>query len=277
MEIRTILVEPKNEENIGAVARVLKNFGSSALYLVNPADIGDKAVYVASHAYDVLRTSEIVGSIEEAIENSVIVVGTTSKYGISANKHLRVPFFSPQQLKEKVKRIGEDKGKDNSSKVVSILFGREDTGLWNEELKRCDIIVCIPTSPEYPVMNLSHAVAVIMYELSGVDGRTESGSTSRTRGMRLRLARVEDKERLFVHLETFFDEIGYKDHKREKTLLMLRRILGRAELTEREVQTLRGILRKAEWKIGKFHRRAHRERKGINYRHRLTQINTDRR
>ncbi len=255
MEIRTILVEPKNEENIGAVARVLKNFGCSALYLVNPADIGEKAVSVASHAYDVLRTSEIVGSIEEAIENSVIVAGTTSRHGISVNKHLRMPFFSPQQLKEKVKRIGADEGK---SKVVSILFGREDTGLRNEELKHCDIVVCIPTSPEYPVMNLSHAVAVVLYELSGVDGGMESGSTPGARGMRLRLARVEDKERLFVHLETFFDEIGYKDHKREKTLLMLRRILGRAELTEREVQTLRGILRKAEWKIGKFHRRAHR-------------------
>jgi len=59
-------------------------------------------------------------------------------------------------------------------------------------------------------------------------------------------------------MDTFVDEIGYKDHKREKTLLMLRRIIGRAELTEREVQTLRGILRKAEWKIGEFHRGAHR-------------------
>ncbi|MCD6455948.1 MAG: RNA methyltransferase [Methanophagales archaeon] len=245
MEIRTILVEPKNEENIGAVARVLKNFGCSALYLVNPADIGDKAVSVASHAYDVLRTSEIVGSIEEAIENSVIVVGTTSKYGISVNRHLRIPFFSPQQLKEKVKRIGEDKGKDNSSKVVSILFGREDTGLKNEELMLCDIVVCIPTSLEYPVMNLSHAVAVVLYELSGMD----TGMTSASRA--IRLASVEDKERLFMHVETFLDEIGYKEHKKEKTLLMLRRILGRAELTGREVQTLHGIIRKAEWKIGK--------------------------
>ncbi len=253
MEIRTILVEPKNEENIGAVARVLKNFGSSALYLVNPTDIGDKTVAVASHAYDVLRACEIVGSIEEAIENSVIVAGTTSKHSISVNKHLRIPFFSPQQLKEKVKRVGADKGKDNSSKVVSILFGREDTGLGNEELKHCDIVVCIPTSPEYPVMNLSHAVAVVLYELSGVDEDEgmDSVSTSRARGIRLSLACVEDKERLFVHVETFLDEIGYKEHKKEPTLLMLRRILGRAELTGREVQTLHGIIRKAEWKMGK--------------------------
>jgi len=237
MEIRTILVEPKSEENIGAVARVLKNFGCSDFYLVNPPDIGKKAIAVASHAYDVLRACEIVGSIEEAIENSAIVAGTTSKYGISSSKHLRMPFFSPPQLKEKIKA--------GKSEVLSILFGREDTGLKNEELMLCDIVVCIPTSLEYPVMNLSHAVAVVLYELSGMD----TGMTTASRA--IRLASVEDKERLFMHVETFLDEIGYKEHKKEKTLLMLRRILGRAELTGREVQTLHGIIRKAEWKIGK--------------------------
>jgi len=239
MKIRAILVEPKSEENIGAVARVLKNFGCSDFYLVNPPDIGKKAIAVASHAYDVLRACEIVGSIEEAIENSAIVAGTTSKHGISSSKHLRMPFFSPQQLKEKVKA--------GKSEVLSILFGREDTGLKREELMLCDIVVCIPTSPEYPVMNLSHAVAVVLYELRGVG--VDEGMTSASRA--IRLASVEDKGRLFTHVETFLDEIGYKEHKKEKTLLMLRRILGRAELTGRELQTLRGILRKAEWKIGK--------------------------
>ncbi len=238
MEIRTILVEPKSEENIGAVARVIKNFGFADFYLVNPPDIGVKAMSVASHAYEVLKTSEIVGSIEEAVENSVIVAGTTAKHGISANKHIRMPFFSPRQLKEKVEGI--DGGK---SGVVSILFGREDTGLKNEELMLCDIVVCIPTSHEYLVMNLSHAVAVVLYELSEV----RMASTS---GPMLKLANVADKERLFVHVKTFLDEIGYREQKKEKTLLMLRRILGRAELTGREVRTLRGILRKAEWRIG---------------------------
>jgi len=239
MEIRTILVEPKSEENIGAVARVLKNFGCSDFYLVNPPEIGEKAIAVASHANDVLRTCEVAGSIEEAIENSAMVAGTTSKHGISSNKHLRMPYFSPRELKDKIKGIGADK-----SAVLSLLFGREDTGLKREELMLCDIVVCIPTSPEYPVMNLSHAVAVVLYELSGVDEGLASASRT------IRLANVEDKERLFMHVETFLDEIGYKEHKKEPTLLMLRRILGRAELTGREVQTLRGILRKAEWKIG---------------------------
>ncbi|MCK4475106.1 MAG: RNA methyltransferase [Methanophagales archaeon] len=239
MEIRTILVEPKLEENIGAVARVIKNFGFSDLYLVNPPNIGKKAMSVASHAYDVLRECEIVGSIEEAIENSVIVAGTTSKHGISLNKHLRMPFFSPQQLKEKVEGI--ERGENG---VLSILFGREDTGLKREELMLCDVVVCIPTSSSYPVMNLSHAVAVVLYELSEVDGEMASASGT------IRLASIEAKERLFMHMKTFLDEIGYKEHKKDKTVLMLRRILGRAELTVREVQTLRGILRKAEWKIG---------------------------
>ena len=165
MEVRTILVEPKNEENVGAVARVIKNFGFSDLYLLNPPDIGKKAFSVASHAYDVLNACKVVNSVEAAIANSAIVAGTTSKHGISTNKHLRMPFFSPRQLKKKV---------ENKSGVLSVLFGREDIGLLNEELMLCDIIVCIPTSPDYPVMNLSHAVAVVLYELSEV-GRLLEG------------------------------------------------------------------------------------------------------
>ncbi|MCW3129914.1 MAG: RNA methyltransferase [Methanophagales archaeon] len=230
MEIRTILVEPKLEENIGAVARAIKNFGFSELYLVNPPAIGEKAMAVASHAYDVLRACEKVNSVEEAIEDSTIVAGTTSRH------HLRMPFFSPRELKDKVKGIGK-------SSILSILFGSEDTGLRREELMLCDLVVCIPTSSGYPVMNLSHAVAVVLYELSEVDGGMAAGT--------VKLASIEDKERLFMHMKTFLDEIGYKEHKKDKTMLMLRRILGRAELTEREVQTLRGILRKAEWKISK--------------------------
>ena len=235
MEVRVILVEPKNEENIGAVARVTKNFGFSDLYLVNPPNIGKKAFSVASHASDVLSACKIVNSMEEAIADSAIVAGTTSKPGISVNKHLRMPFFSPQELKKKV----EDK-----RGIVSLLFGREDVGLLNEELMLCEIVVCIPTSPGYPVMNLSHAVAVVLYELRDVGA--VSGAVSGV----LPLACLEDKERLFAHIRTFMDEIEYRDYKKEKTALMLRRILGRAELTAREVRTLRGILRKAERKMG---------------------------
>ena len=229
MEVRIILVEPKSEENVGAVARVVKNFGFSDLYLLNPPDIGIKAFSVAVHAYDVLKSCKIVDSLPVAIANSAIVAGTTAKLGTSTSKHLRMPFFSPLELKDKVA------GKRG---ILSILFGREDVGLLNDELKLCDLVVSIPTSQGYPVMNLSHAVAVILYDLSDVTSGT------------LELARVEDRERLYMQLKTFLDEIGYREHKKAKTLLMLRRILGRAELTTKELQTLQGIIGKAEWRIG---------------------------
>ena len=230
MDVRIILVEPKNDENIGAVARVVKNFGFSDLCLVNPTAIGTKAFHVASHAHDVLTAAKVMGSVDEAIANSAVIVGSTARHGISVNEHLRMPYLSPRDLKTKVE------GKDG---VVSLLFGREDTGLLNEELIRCDLVVYIPTSTIYSVMNLSHAVAILLYELSAVDS-TPIG---------LQLATVENKERLFMHLKTVLEDIGYKEHKKEKTLIMLRRILGRAELTAREVQTLRGVLRKVEWNL----------------------------
>ncbi len=254
MEVRTVLVEPKSETNVGAVARVLKNFGFHDLYLVNPPHIGIKALSVASHAHDLLTRARIVSSIEEAVSDACIVAGTTAKRGISASKHLRMPALSPYELKEKTK----DKGG-----ILALLFGREDIGLLNEELKRCDIVVSIPTAPDYPVMNLSHAVAVLLYELS--NGNSNSSSSSGSSGgvsssslpssKRLKLASVEDKERLFNHIRTFLDEIEYREHKKEKTMVMLRRLFGRAGLTAREVQRLRGILRKAEWKIKADHRR----------------------
>ena len=237
-----MLVEPKNEENIGAVARVLKNFGFYNLYMVKPpgSGIGSKARSVASHARDLLARARIVSAIEEAVEDASIVVGTTSKRGISRSKQLRMGALTPYQLKERLKE-------ENKDGILALLFGREDIGLLNEELKRCDMVVSIPTSPDYPVMNLSHAVAIVIYELR--DMNTDTDTDTVTTSDALKLSSFEDKERLFRHIQTFLDEIEYKAHKKEKTMLMLRRLLGRAGLTTGEIQTLRGILRKAEWKI----------------------------
>ena len=114
-------MEPKSEENIGAVARVLKNFGFYNLYMVKPPStgIGSKARYVASHARDLLATARIVSTIEEAVKDASIVVGTTSKRGISKSKQLRMGTLTPSQLKEKIKR-------GNKEGILALLFGRED-------------------------------------------------------------------------------------------------------------------------------------------------------
>ncbi|KCZ70663.1 RNA methyltransferase, TrmH family, group 1 [Candidatus Methanoperedens nitroreducens] len=230
LSFRVILVEPIYSGNVGSVARVMKNFGFNELILLNPCELDMPARLMAMHAYDLIESARIVSSLKEAIEGSNIVVGMTGLPGRTDNRHIRMPALSPRKLRDKL---------SGKSGVVSLLFGREDDGLRNDELELCDIIVTIPTDQEYPSMNLSHAAAVVLYELSDVG----SGDTC--------MADRFDIELLYEHLNEVLSDIEYKEHKKDKTRLMLQRILGRAELTGREVQTLRGVLRRIQWKLDK--------------------------
>lgn len=206
----------------------MKNFGFSDLVLVSPCELDVKARVMAVHAYNIIENARIEFSLRDAIRDSNLVAGMTGKPGKTDNKHMRLPALSPRRLKEKL---------TGTAGVISLVFGREDHGLNNEELEMCDIIVNIPTSPEYTSMNLSHAVAVVLYELGDIAG----GITY--------LADHSDIELLYEHIDEVLDDIEYKEHKEDKTKLMLRRILGRAQLTGREVQTLRGVLRRIQWKL----------------------------
>ncbi len=228
LTFRVVLVEPLYSGNVGSVARVMKNFGFCELVLLNPCELDMPARVMSVHAFDIIENARIELSFKDALAGSNIIVGMTGLHGKTDNKHFRMPAYNPRQLKDKLA---------GSSGVISLVFGREDAGLSNEELEMCDIVVNIPTSPEYPSMNLSHAVAVVLYELSDIEG-----------GERY-LADHSDVELLYEHLDEVLDDIEYKEHKEDKTKLMLRRILGRAELTGREVQTLRGVLRRIQWKL----------------------------
>lgn len=231
LSFRIILVEPLYSGNVGSVARVMKNFGFSELVLQSPCELDMKTRVMAVHAYDIIENARIEFSLRDAVMGSNIVVGMTGNPGKTDNKHMRLPALTPRRLKEKLTGAGG---------VISLVFGREDHGLQNEELEMCDIIVNIPTSPEYPSMNLSHAVSVVLYELSDITGGTTY------------LADHSDIELLYEHIDKVLDDVEYKEHKENKTKLMLRRILGRAELTGREVQTLRGVLRRIQWKLNKL-------------------------
>ena len=228
LNFRIVLVEPIYSGNVGSVARVMKNFGFSDLILLNPCELDTPARVMSVHAYEIIENARIEFSLNDALKGSNIIIGMTGLPGKTDNKHFRIPAYSPEQLKEKL---------SGNSGIISLVFGREDSGLRNEELEICDMIVNIPTNPVYPSMNLSHAVAVVLYELSDV----KSGDRY--------LAEHFDIELLYEHIDEILDDIEYKEHKEDKTKLMLRRILGRAELTAREVQTLRGILRRIQWKL----------------------------
>jgi tRNA/rRNA methyltransferase len=235
MNLRVVLVEPMYDGNIGSVARAMKNFGFEDLVLVNPCSIDDFGLAMASHARDVLDMARTVRTLEEALNGADLVAGTTGKRMGNEQRHLRLhlrtPCLSPRDLAEKL---------DRHEGTIALLFGREDCGLTNEELMICDMVVSIPTSAKYPIMNLSHAAAVLLYELSRVN---EGDAMRASMANRQSLLLLQDRAR------SLLKDICYPPHKVEYTVLMLQRVFGRAELTEREVRTLLGVIKNIRWRI----------------------------
>ncbi|MDI6718303.1 MAG: RNA methyltransferase [Methanomicrobiales archaeon] len=228
-DVEIVLVEPLNEGNVGFAARAMKNFGFEHLVLVNPCPLGGMARACASHARDVLENARIA-TFGEVYENSDIMVATTGEVSRSVCTSMRMPYYSPRELREILEEIG---GR------VAILFGRENWGLNNDEVAMSDLICTIPASEAYPILNLSHAVAIVCYELANLP-----------RGAYPVASRLE-MDHLYSHIDQFLNRIEHPAFKRENTMLMARRILARTKLTTREVSTLHGILRRAEWHINK--------------------------
>jgi len=226
-EIDIVLVAPLYEGNVGFSARVMKNFGFTRMVLVDPCKLGDEAKARASHAQDVLKNAEVC-TIEDVFARSNLVIATTGHVSKSVCTPMRMPFYSPRELREKLADVD---GR------ISILFGRENWGLNNEEVKRSDIICTIPTAEEYPIMNLSHAIGVVCYELANLSLP------------HYRLADATEMTHLYQHIDRFLDEVHHPPFKRENTMIMIRRILGRACLTTREASTLHGLLRRTEWHV----------------------------
>jgi len=158
--IDIILIEPENSGNIGAIARVMKNFGFVNLVLINPVgEINKTAMDRACHAKDVLKKAKI--RTNRVLKNYDYLVGTTAKLGNDYNIP-RCPVY-PEELRDKIMRPR------NKKRKMGLVFGREGKGLFNSEIEKMDFLVTIPTSKIYPVMNLSHSVSVILYELSKQD------------------------------------------------------------------------------------------------------------
>ena len=180
------------------------------------------------HASDVLENARTL-TMEEVFAGYQLIIAATGAYSKSVCRSTRMPYYPPGEIREQIRNVN---GK------VAILFGRENRGLSNEEVRRCDLICTIPASQDYPILNISHAVGIVCYELADLPRGAYS------------LAAREEMERLYEHLDTFLDRIDHPDFKRKNTLLMARRILGRTRLTTREVTTIHGILRRAEWHMG---------------------------
>ena len=225
MTIGVFLVGLRIPENIGFIARVMKNFGFSELYLYN-CNVTEQSYITAAHAKDILENAVILNSFDEMLDHTNMLVGTTGVTAKAQERYIRRPIFSPEELR----RFLEGKKNDR----VAIAFGREDYGLFDEELERCHMIVTIPTNPEYPVMNVSHAVAVILYELSKGKFETEEKVYVTAR----------DIENLVANFERLMQTVWYPKHRINRTVIALRRIFGRSLITKRELTVLHGIVTK---------------------------------
>lgn len=225
MPYHVILVEPKYGGNIGATARAMANFGFGSLILVNPAATYDKENETwerAVHARSIVDDARVVRDVDEALALVDYAVATTSELSTNARKHRR--DFVP--LDETAERLAEVEGE------VGILFGREDYGLYNEEVGRCHLVTTIPTSPEYRSMNLSHAVGVVLYELA--KPRISRG--------RPRRADAQEAATFLRYFDAVLDAIDLKDYRRPQTSMAMRRLLGRAAPSKWEYHRLMGVL-----------------------------------
>lgn len=221
-----VLTEPKYTGNVGAVARAMMNFGFNDLVIVSSSfQINEECRKMAVHAQEVLDNARIVETFDDALKNVDYMAGTSSIDTKSDKKHLRKAVT----LKNFAKEIYNIDGK------VGLSFGREDYGLLNEEIKKCDILLKIPTSERYSALNLSHAVGIVLYELYSLQEKNRTP----------RLAGGIEKDTLYVHFDKLLDVIQYPEHKKENTKILFRRVIGRAMLSKWEYHTLMGVLKKA--------------------------------
>jgi tRNA/rRNA methyltransferase len=166
MELIFILVEPAVPENIGAAARALKTMGFEQLRLVNTRQHkADQAQWLAHGSTEILDKAQVFESLEHALEGIDFTLGTTAK-----NRSVKFDYYTPQEAL----RVMQQKG--DSIKKVGIVFGREESGLTNSELKRCDLAVTIPIKTSYPSLNLAQAVMLMAYVFT--DFQAESNSES---------------------------------------------------------------------------------------------------
>jgi len=223
--ISIVLIEPKTQGNIGAVARVMANFGFKDLILVNPKckHLGKEALKRAKHAKQVLKKSRVVKSFNY-LKKFDLVVGTTAITGNDYNIS-RVPL-SPE---ESSKRIVKFKGS------VALVFGRESSGLSNDEIQNCDFTVTINTSNDYSTMNISHSVVVLLYELFklGVQSKKISIGSSK------------DKRALIKEIQSLIKNLEFStEEKRETQRKVWKRVIGKSFLTKRELYALFGFFKK---------------------------------
>jgi tRNA (cytidine32/uridine32-2'-O)-methyltransferase len=243
--IRVVMVEPSHPGNIGATARAMGTMGLGRLRLVRPRSFPSaEATARASGADGILYRAEICDSLEAAVADCALVVGTSARM-----RRLRWPELSPREFAERALEA-------SAAGPVALVLGRERAGLDNHELERCHALAVIPTAAEHSSLNVAAAAQVFAYELrvawlarqgqagpsreaaGGPPEEADGGPAAGAPGVT-----AAELEGLFVHLEETLVRIGYLDPERPKLLMRrLRRLFARAGIEPSELRILRGVL-----------------------------------
>lgn len=222
---RVVLVQPEKEGNIGSIARSMRNFGLTDLCIVSPmTPVGDEAYRYATKGREILRRARIVETLSDALIGIDLVVGTTAIVGTSSRNILRL-VIDPSQLASRVA---------GTTRPVALLLGRESTGLSNRELQECDIIVSIPGSEEYNVLNVATAASIVFYELYKV--------------RRMRSRSLEPSPLSIDRLVSVFNQLAdvadLPSHKKRLADRAFRNVLAKSIISRREVSLIMGVLRR---------------------------------
>ena len=229
--IRVVLVGTSHPGNIGSVARAMKTMGLSNLYLAEPrTEIDGQSIALAAGAADILQNVTKVDSFDEAIADCSLVVATSAR-----SRTLDWPVLEPREAGDKLVAEGE-------TSPVAIVFGRENHGLSNEELQKCNYHVVIPANEEYSSLNLAQAVQIVCYE-------TRMSYLNRNREAEVveEYPLQNEQEQFFEHLERTLLSTGFiiKNHPGQ-VMTKLRRLFSRARIERQEMNILRGILSSIE-------------------------------
>ncbi len=251
--VRIVLVEPAGARNLGSVARVMKNFGLTTLVLVNPQcdRFSDDAMHMAVHAKSVLEQAIVVPDLPSALVGVHRVAATVGREEMQVESLRSVmPWLLPDLSQNPQNGEGD---RDVMQIQSAIVFGREDHGLSNAELKYAQRHITIPSNPDYPSLNLAQAVGICCYELSQqaalLQGSEPPDRLDRE-PMPIDAAPFQLTNAFYLGLEELLLSIGYlHDHTAESRMTKFRLLLDRSVPTHHEMTMLLGILRQAKWAI----------------------------
>lgn len=228
--IRVVLHETSHPGNIGAAARAMKTMGLTQLYLVSPRTFPDtKAIEMAAGADDVLEQAIVVSSLKEALQDCKLIFMTSAR-----PRELALPGLTPELAAARMREMPEEAH-------IALVFGRERTGLTNDELLHGHYHVEIPTNPAYSSLNLSQAVQIMAYEVAK---QVLVPISELVPQKQEELAMSEQVEQFYEHLEDVLRKIDFLKPSNPKHVMhRLRRLFNRAKLEVTEVNILRGILK----------------------------------